>query len=585
MPRRLLSAWFLLAALGISAAARAALDAGTEPALYLGAGAKNAGAGRAAVAASGEADAADWNPAGLAQVPRCQLLLQYTPLFADARHDTFVFAYPFLDWGTLAVAWMRLDLADIERRDADNLPTGRFDFREQQFALSYGYEIWKPLSLGLTLKLHELRLDGLESLAPGLDAGALLRLEHPFMSDPNEDKSQDLIPLISLGASVRNAVGPALKLLETSERLHPSYRVGAEIGLDLLPDLPDRLTLKLDAEKPEMQGWRVHAGADYSLFRHFAVRGGWDQEYLSAGAGLNYGGVALDYAVGFPSIGLRHLLTVTLAFGDDVRDLQARRLAEQERQRQAVVDKLKGEIIRGYDQQAKDLAMQGKYREAAKLWEKVLDWDPANAETQANLKTAREQIRLQEIASILEQAQKFFNEERYVDAMLECRRVLEMDEKNAPAAELYAKAEKKATTLGELAFAKEVKALARIREHYLAGLRAYAQQNWEEAIKHWEQVIVDSPMQKQVYMYLDKARTQYDKVRQQRQQPQISPTEQKRIELYKKAVSLSQAGKLKDAAITWEKIISENPKDEDAKNNLDKTRQEYIESEKRGLRW
>jgi len=586
MSRRSLLSLFGSACLAAACAvgAHAALDAGTEPALYLGAGARAAGAGRTGATESGSVYAADWNPAGLSGVSRCELSLEYAPLFGDARYDTFAFAYPILDWGTLAATWMRLDLGGIERRDADNLSNGHFDFTEQQFALAYGVNLWGPLALGATVKGHNLRLDGLESWAPGLDLGVLANFSHPFTTE--KDRDQETLSGLRFGATVRNAAGPLLKLKDESERLHPTYRAGAAIVLNLLADIPDELTLKVDAEKPETADWRIHAGADYAFLNHFAVRGGWDQEYFAAGAGLTFAGLSLDYAASFPVIGIRHQMTLTLAFGDDLHDIQARRKAEEDRQRQQVVEKLKNDIILGYDRQAKELAATGNYREAAKLWEKVLDWDPNNHETQQNLKMAREQIRLQEIASILVQAQKFFDEERYVDTMLECRRVLELDPKHSQASELYDKAEKKATTLGELAFAKEVKALGRIREHYLSGLRAYTQQNWEAAIKHWEQVIVDSPMQKQVYMYLDKAKTRYEKIKQERgQQPQITPKEQKRIELYKKAVNLSQAGKLKDAALAWEKIITENPQDEDAKNNLDKTRKEYIQSEKRGIRW
>jgi TolA-binding protein len=66
---------------------------------------------------------------------------------------------------------------------------------------------------------------------------------------------------------------------------------------------------------------------------------------------------------------------------------------------------------------------------------------------------------------------------------------------------------------------------------------------------------------------------------------QISAAEQKRQDLYKQAVSLSTSGKLKDATITWEKLLKENPKDEDAKKNLDKTRTDLINSEKHGISW
>jgi tetratricopeptide (TPR) repeat protein len=599
MRRQLITSGFLALLLtAASLPAWTADDAGTQPALYLGTGARVAAMGRAGATESGTEAAADWNPAGLGQVPRLEVLLQHSPLYDGALHDTLGFAYPILDWGTAAFTWTRLQLGDIDGRDENNLPKGSFGFLEQQVAVSYGKELWGPLSLGLTLKALQLQLDGLQSTSPGADAGLLLRFPLPFTredetnknslakNETNTAQNDSLVQEIRFGSSVTNAVGPQLKLLYDAERLTPDYRVGAAMDLSLFSSFPNTLSLRVDAEKPEQADLGMHFGAEYACYGHYALRAGWDNAYPSAGAGLAYSGMTLDYAVSFTDVGLRHLFTFSLAFGDDLRDIQARRKAEEAHQRQLVVEKLKNSIVSDYDRQAKEQAAAGNYKEAVKLWEKVLDWDPTNHETLENVKNARAELQRQEIAAIMENAKNYFKEERYVEVMVECRRVLEMESENQPAADLYAQAEKKATTLGELAFAKEVKALARIREHYLLGLKAYASRNWEEAIKNWEEVIADSPMQKQVYQYLEQAREQFEKAKAGTiVRVQISAAEQKRQDLYKQAVSLSTSGKLKDATITWEKLLKENPKDEDAKKNLDKTRTDLINSEKHGISW
>ncbi len=597
--QRTLMAGFLLLTLASATPLLASQDAGTEPALYLGTGARAVALGRAGATESGTLAAADWNPAGLSNLPRMDLSLQHAALYEGASHDTLGFAYPILDWGAVALTWTRLELGGIERRDAENLPGGTFGYLEQQAAVSYGRTLWGPLSGGISLKVHDLHLDGLQSTSPGADAGLLLALPKPFVREEDSAKNKkgpapsvsgaEMIKEIRLGASVRNAVAPLMKLKDDAERLHPGYRFGAELDLKLLKDFSNSLCLRVDAEKPERSEWRIHGGGEFNFLEHYALRAGWDNEYVSAGAGVEYAGITLDYALSFPLIGLRHLVTLSYAFGDDLRDVQARRQAEEARQRQLVVDKLKNSIISDYDQQAKDQAAQGRYREAVKLWGKVLDWDPNNRETLENVRVANAEILRQEIQAAMDGANRFYQEERYVEVMVECRRVLDLDANYAPATELYAKAEKKATTLGEMAFAKEVKALARIREHYFNGLKAYASRDWDTAIKNWEMVIADSPMQKQVYQYLAAAREQNEKARvaagETVKAPEVSAAEQKRKDLYKEAVSLSTSGNLKDATKTWEKILKENPKDEDAKKNLDATRQNLINSEKRGIRW
>lgn len=572
----------LLAALGSAPRAQAVGDAGSEPALYLGAGARTIGLGRAGATEAGSVYALDWNPAGLAQVSRCEIGLQHAALFGGALHDSLAFAYPVLDTGTFAASVMRLQLGGIERRDPDNLPQGEFDFIEQQAAVAYAVELWGPLSVGGGLKLHDLRLDGRQSTSPGFDLGLLAKWPQLFTGEDNP--LPKAVQSIRMGAAVRNAVGPLLKLQNEAERLHPTYRAGLGLDFNLLQNFPSLFSVRIDCEKPERADFRWHAGLEFSFLDHFAVRGGWDQEYPSAGAGVQWAGFTLDYAVSFPAIGLRHLVSLTADFGDDLRDIRARRAKELELQRKQIADRLKDEIIADYDRQARELIAAGNYHDAVKFWEKVLDWEPNDQETQANLKAAQGEIKRQELAAIMEAARKYFREERYVDAMVECRRALDLEPRHNEALQLYAQSEKKATTLGEMAFAKEVKALAKIKEHYMKGLQAYAGRDWEGAISHWEQVIVESPLQKQVYVYLDKARAQMDKARQAGGK-QLSAAEQKRRDLYKEAVSLSRSGNLKDATATWEKILKENPQDEDAKKNLEKTRQDLINSEKRGLKW
>jgi tetratricopeptide (TPR) repeat protein len=344
----------------------------------------------------------------------------------------------------------------------------------------------------------------------------------------------------------------------------------------------------LDLEKPEMAGMRLHAGAEFACYDHFALRGGWDQEYPSLGAGINYAGFDLDYAVSFPVLGLRHLMTLTFAFGDDMAAARAHRQNDLERQKQQVIQGLKDEMVAGYLHQANQAYGGGDLRQAVMLWEKALDWDPNNQEAKQKLQSAQEELQRRQLAASLALASQHYEAGEYLDAILECRKVLEIDPQNGQALQINARAEKQASSFGAAATTAEVQSVAKARDFYLKGLKAYTSQNWAEAVKNWDKAAEQSPLQQQITHYLDQARQHMTAAGQSLPEglaPAPAATPVAVQKLYKEAVNLSRTGKLSDAVQTWEKLIKENPADEDAKKNLDKTRQDLIDSQKRGLKW
>jgi len=561
---------------GFAETNHAAQDAGTDSALYLGTGARAIAMGRAGVTESESAFTADWNPGGLGFIPQCAVAVQHASLFGDALHESIGFVYPSLDWGVVALTLSRLEVGDIERRNEHNLPTGNFGMVEQQANLAYGYPVWGPFSAGASLRIHDLRLDGLVSTAPGMDAGIFFKL-------PVEN---DILKEVRSGFSCRNALSPVIKLKDEGDQLFPTWRLGGSAKIELVPDFPDRLLIRVEAEKPERADIRWHAGLEYTIYNVVSLRGGWDHEYFSAGVGVAYWDITLNYAVSFPTIGMRHLMTLSYAIGQSVSALRAKREAEAERERQKIIENMKNKIIADYKKQANALTQDHKFKEAAKLWEKILDWEPENSQAKAQLDHVQKEIIRIENARNLKAAHDYMRKKHYIDVMVECQMVLERDPENAIAKSLYTQAEKKAQRLGKFSLTTNMQMLERIRQEYQLGLEAYTKRNYIEAVKHWEKVIETTPLQKQVYRYLQNARTRILKAQQAKSRAvKVLTKESKRQKLYKEAVNLSCSGKLKEAVRSWEKLVEENPEDQDARKNLEKTRQNLIESQKKGIRW
>ena len=59
------------------------------------------------------------------------------------------------------------------------------------------------------------------------------------------------------------------------------------------------LSAALDVEKIEARKARVHAGAELLFVDKYAIRGGYDRDNFTMGAGLAYGRIKIDYAYKF----------------------------------------------------------------------------------------------------------------------------------------------------------------------------------------------------------------------------------------------------------------------------------------------
>lgn len=560
----------------------AATDAGTESALNLGAGAKAVAMGGAGLVLVDTANSLLWNPANLAFAPAMTITVQHALLFGDTNHDTVAFNYPTLDYGGGGIAFRRMETGGLERRDAFNLPAGSFGLMEQEATLGYAYPFLPYLAGGLSVKIHDLRLDGLESMAPGMDLGVLFN----YPGYTFHASGTNVFRSVRVGLSCRNAVTPVLTLAENHDRLFTNWRAGAGLALSFMPQWQDQLQVAVDVEKPEAAQMRLHVGLDYSLWKMVSLRGGWDQEYVSAGLGVRYQNFTLDYAVSFPEIGLRHLVTLTASLGRSIDDLRANRAADEARKRQAIIDHLKNKMIDDYRQQAMALTEKGNYAAAVPLWEKVLDWEPDNKDVQHRLKLAKEAVMRKQNSESLKLANDYYADQRYIDVMVECRSVLDRDPDNRFAKQLYSRAEKRAKRLGQDASLSNVNQIRNIREAYQKGLQAYTERDWAKAITYWETVIENTPLQKQVYRYLSFARNRLTEAEKAKlKQAKANKTESKQRTLYKEAVNQAKHGDLKNAMKTWEKLVKENPKDADAKKNLDATKKNLIESQKKGIRW
>ena len=164
--------------------------------LDIGVGARAAGIGGAYTALADDANAAYWNPAGLARLEKREASASHAELGQSTRHNFLAYAHP-ASQGTFAGAFTYLSQGSIEGRDNLGRPTGSFNTSDAAVAGAYGRKT-EFADLGLSVKYLRSHIGSAEAQGAALDLGARRELEG-FGAGK-----------LALGAALRN-LGPGLK--------------------------------------------------------------------------------------------------------------------------------------------------------------------------------------------------------------------------------------------------------------------------------------------------------------------------------------------------------------------------------------
>ncbi|HXF58459.1 MAG TPA: PorV/PorQ family protein [Candidatus Saccharimonadales bacterium] len=306
----------LLAALLAPSPARATRYAGEF--LRIGVGARALGMGSAFVGLADDGTASYWNPAGLATLTERQVTAMHAEQFGSiVQYDFLSYVMPVGSAGkprqAISVSLVRLGVDQIPDTRGlqiiDQNGNGKFDYPEDLLVVdesrfvfdsdndaallfSYARDIRPGLSLGGNFKyIRQWLGDSLRSNGFGIDLG-LLYVGRSF----------------SLGATLRDATTTRILWnTGTGEYIAPSLRLGAAKTRSF-KDRRHLLTGALDIQvgfsderlssQAHLGGvtFEFHPGLEYWFDRRLALRAGFEAQNFTAGAGLRYHRLGLDYA-------------------------------------------------------------------------------------------------------------------------------------------------------------------------------------------------------------------------------------------------------------------------------------------------
>lgn len=336
---------FLTLILGMASAGFSARYVGEF--LEIGAGARAVAMGGAYTAVADEPSAFYWNPCGLGYVEGLKFSGMYADLWGGLASYSVAGLAAAVPGAVIGINWIRLSVENIPRYpDYDNRylfpygdtlqgipfpyedpreyivalhgqPTGYFSDMESaiflsfaklnEFTLDLGWSYFTlpvQLPIGANLKIIQRSLENASATGIGADLGMQVRL-----------RTQDLV-----GRSFPGWLSGGFNLQDMTrtqvnwgkgmrDAIPPNFRVGAAYIADVAA-LRGHLTLSYDSER---RYERVHHyGLEYRYEKVLAVRGGlWGDEW-TAGAGITFWRIGIDYAYRARDLGTTHRVSLAV---------------------------------------------------------------------------------------------------------------------------------------------------------------------------------------------------------------------------------------------------------------------------------
>ena len=270
--------------------------------LKLGVGARSLAMSEAAVASANDPSATYYNPAGLRFANNPQLLVMHKEWIQGTQTEFLAASLPsgLFSFGFHMNA---TSIPDIEIRQRPGPADGTFSARNVAIGGSAAYSIDSTISIGATVKYLYEKILVDETFGIGMDVGGVYR-------SPWD---------ITFGASLSN-VGSMGKLRTESSKLPTTLRLGASRAAPV-GSLDGKATLEADVVSvlPE-KTMHLLLGGEFTYDNTFSLRAGYvtgyDTRNVTAGVGLHYDIVTIDYAyVPFRlDLGTTHTFSVGFEF-------------------------------------------------------------------------------------------------------------------------------------------------------------------------------------------------------------------------------------------------------------------------------
>ncbi|MCP4631301.1 MAG: PorV/PorQ family protein [candidate division Zixibacteria bacterium] len=413
-------------------------NAGVESIFSFGASARAMGMGGAFSAISNDAAAVYYNPAGITHLEQTELQGMHVSLWQDVNYDCVLLAVPSLNYGYFGLGVMRIGVDGIPRRDAYNIKRGDFGYHQEQYLLTYAFQLTENLRVGASGKISSQSLYNYSASGFSSDLGLLLRI--PGLNQ------------MTIGLNLQDLYSSPLKLKSETEKIPINLKAG--FGYEFFfSGYSNRLVFAFDIDKSERKSMEPHLGVEADLQGRFFLRSGYEQTGVSFGGGLSLGFIGVDYAfLDNEYLGKAHRFSLSMKFGKPLSIRLREKIAREESiSREKFAAFSRQEKLRNanyYLTQGDSLSSLGEFAAAERAYLNALAWDPEFSpasrrlrDINPELESLRDQERTgirqnMEIEFILSKAKELAAAEDYNNAIQELNTALIINPENIEVSEL-----------------------------------------------------------------------------------------------------------------------------------------------------
>ena len=286
--------------------------------LKIGVGGRAAALGESFIAISDDASALYWNPAGLAQFDKNQLIISHNIWVVDINHDFIGVVYHLDSDNSFGASLTAVTMDDMPVT-TEFAPFGNgeyFGFSDIAISVSYARKMTQQFSFGGTIKYVEETLDKIKMRGVMIDLGTYYRT--------GLGSTRFAVTVSNFGSEL----APDGEVILVGNRTNSEWQSFApptifRIGFAFEPfeNEEHRVTTSIQLNHPNDNSENIVVGAEYAWQKMFFLRGGYkfnvDEQNYSFGLGLNVpislAEFTLDYAfTNFQRLGSAHRFSITL---------------------------------------------------------------------------------------------------------------------------------------------------------------------------------------------------------------------------------------------------------------------------------
>jgi hypothetical protein len=310
--------------------------------LDLGIGPRALALGSAYVAQADDGSGFYWNPAGTAFLSRPQVSAMYADLFNSLENHSYAsISVPIFGNTVISASWIRLAVENIARYDDNNLynftrderynnpegigltaaSLGSFNFTNNAYYITFAklsrwnvelgwqyFDLPLDFGYGLNFKIIDMNLYDKSGSGIGLDAGVRLNL------GLNDLFADDDFGYFSMGIGVYDLFNTSITWDTDSkqkDQIERMWRFGFAF-MQPMNFMNSQWFILYDLDTKYDGGW--HLGSEILYKSLFALRFGSNSGQFTAGAGIAYWKIKLDYAYQHHDLGNSHRVSIAFIF-------------------------------------------------------------------------------------------------------------------------------------------------------------------------------------------------------------------------------------------------------------------------------